>query len=164
MNVKIFKDGKEIDIKELDINFAKEFFKDNPFGDLIMKTLELAKKGVKENTNLFKEDLECSGNPLTCPLCGEDYLSNFEEALEALKNGKRVTRKLWIEDDKEVYLYFVKPAIYPSRTEAAKTEFGDEVPYSGYFALRTELGYVTPYNFQHADLLAEDWLIINKQK
>lgn len=103
----------------------------------------------------------CSGNPLNCEKCGESLLNDFSDALDALKEGYTVTRKSWLEQDKTRFLYFVGPNVYPAKTNIAQKVFGDEVPYSGYIALKTDAGYVTPYTPTTPDLLSEDWLILN---
>ena len=160
MNVKIIKDGQEIDIKDLD----KEFLNN-------LLTSFLSQVGLKEDNELLKNTVEeeisvpqCTGDSTNCSLCNnaEELIVDFSGALDALKEGYRVTRKSWVEKGKQRYLYFVPAATYPSRTHVARQEFGEEVPYSAYIALRTDLGYVTPYTITNPDLLAEDWLVIFK--
>lgn len=161
MVVKIIKDGKEIDIKDLDKDFLNNLL-----------TSFLSQVGLKEDNELLKNTIEkeeipvphCTGDPSNCSLCnnGEELVVDFSGALDALKEGYRVTRKSWVEKGKQEYLYFVPAATYTSRTHVARQEFGEEVPYSAYIALRTDLGYVTPYTITNPDLLAEDWLVISK--
>ena len=146
MVLKIIKDGQEIDIKDLDKEFSNEVL-ENPLimGGLIRLLLKHSMTFDK------KEVLE-----------KEELIVDFSGALDALKEGYRVIRKSWVEKGKQKYLYFVPAATYPSRTDVARQEFGEEVPYSAYIALRTDLGYVTPYTITNPDLLAEDWLVISK--
>lgn len=161
MVVKIIKDGQKIDIKNLDKDFLNN----------LLVTF-LSQVGLKEDNELLKNTVEkeevavphCTGDPTNCSLCnnGEELIVDFSDALDALKEGYRVTRKSWVEKGKQRYLYFVPAATYPSRTNVARQEFGEEVPYSAYIALRTDLGYVTPYTITNPDLLAEDWLVISK--
>jgi len=161
MVIKIIKDGQEIDIKDLDKDFLN---------NLLINFL--SQVGLKEDDKLIEENLKkeedavphCTGDPTNCALCNneEELIVDFSGALDALKEGYRVTRKSWVEKGKERYLYFVPAATYPSRTDVARQEFGEEVPYSAYIALRTDLGYVTPYTITNPDLLAEDWLVISK--
>ena len=161
MVVKIIKEGQEIDIKNLDKDFLNNLL-----------TSFLSQVGLKEDNELLKNTIEkekvavphCTGDPTNCAVCNnrEELVVDFSGALDALKEGYRVTRKSWVEKGKQRYLYFVPAATYPTRTDVARQEFGDEVPYSGYIALRTDLGYVTPYSITNPDLLAEDWLVISK--
>ena len=168
MAVKIIKDGQEIDIKDLDKEFSNEVL-ENPLimGGLIRLLLKHSmtfdKKEVLEE-EIHDGMAQCAGVPTNCSLCnnGEELIVDFSGALDALKEGYRVTRKSWVEKGKQKYLYFVPAATYPSRTDVARQEFGEEVPYSAYIALRTDLGYVTPYTITNPDLLAEDWLVISK--
>lgn len=106
------------------------------------------------------EEAPCTGNSETCERCGGSLLVDFSDALDALKEGYTVTRKSWLEQGKTRFLYFVSPNVYPAITEIAQKVFGDEVPYSGYIALKTDAGYVTPYTPTTSDLLSEDWFVI----
>jgi len=47
---------------------------------------------------------------------------NFGQAIEALKQGKKVTRTGW--NGKGMFLYYVPAAEYPAMTEIAKSEWG----------------------------------------
>lgn len=178
MVVKIIKDGQEIDIKNLDKDFLNNLLVTFLSQVGLKEGNELLKNPVEKKEDLFtKEDVNslqvieeevvtphCTGDPSNCSLCnnGEELVVDFSGALDALKEGYRVTRKSWVEKGKQRYLYFVPAATYPSRTDVARQEFGEEVPYSAYIALRTDLGYVTPYTITNPDLLAEDWLVISK--
>jgi len=180
MQVRVIQNGQEIDIKDVNPNFIKEIGMKNPFLGLLLSTALLKSLEQEEivdtveNTpeeELFKkseeniEDIaQCSGNPDTCERCGESVLNDFSDALEALKEGYKVTRKSWVIQGKSRYLYYVAPGVYPARTNVAREEFGEEVPYSGYIALKTDLGYVTPYTPTNPDLLAEDWLVISNEQ
>lgn len=171
MNVKFFRDGKEITIEELGVDFSRDYFKDNIFGQLLMQTLELAHDALKnsreqeekaqpelllkDEPNLFEklEDKvtespvpECSGDPDNCPLCGSEVNVTFSEALAALKEGKHVIRKSWIGVGLDVdYLYL--------------SQESDDY-YSAFYISDLE-GKDYVYTFQHDDLTAEDWLIEN---
>lgn len=80
---------------------------------------------------------------------------NFGEALELLKNGHRLQRNGW--NGKGMYLYYVPANSYKTQTEAARIEFGDEVPYGAYIAMRTAQGNVVPWLASQTDVLANDW-------
>lgn len=84
---------------------------------------------------------------------------DFGEALNQLRGGLKVARKYWHGPDR--FLYYVPEGIYPVRTEAAKSYFGNEdVPYDPYIAMKTYDGSVTPWTPSQTDMLAEDWALV----
>lgn len=157
MAVKIIKDGQEIDIKNLDKDFLNNLLVTFLSQVGLKEDNELLKNTVEKEENLFtKEDVNA------LQVIEEELVVDFSGALDALKEGYRVTRKSWVEKSKQRYLYFVPATTCLSKTHAATQEFGEGVPYSAYIALRTDLGYVTPYTITNPDLFAEDWLVISK--
>jgi hypothetical protein len=82
---------------------------------------------------------------------------NFGDAIEALKIGRRVRRKLW--DGTGMFLYYVPEGQYPARTAIARAEWGTEglVPYQPYIAIKTMRGTVVTWTPSQEDMLAEDW-------
>lgn len=83
---------------------------------------------------------------------------NFGQALEALKEGQKITRKGW--NGQGMFAYYVPPASYPAQTEAAKKTFGDSVPYRAYLALKTAQNDIATWNPSTSDVLAEDWEVV----
>jgi len=83
---------------------------------------------------------------------------NFGQAIEALKEGKKLARYGW--NGKGMFLYHVPANSYPAQTEAAKAAFGDVVPYQAYIAMKTTQNTVVPWLASQSDVLAEDWAII----
>lgn len=83
---------------------------------------------------------------------------NFGQAIEALKQGKKVCREGW--NGKNMYLYYVPANSYPALTENAKKEFGESVPYRAYLALKTSQNDIATWSPSTSDALAEDWIII----
>lgn len=86
-------------------------------------------------------------------------LFNFGEALEALKQGKRVAREGW--NGKGMFLYYVSQGRYPVKMDAAK-EIADEegmVAYGAYIAIKSVSGVIYVWNPSQQDLFAEDWVI-----
>lgn len=82
---------------------------------------------------------------------------NFEEAIKALKLGKKVCRKGW--NGKGMFLYLVSAGSYPVKMDAAKS-IADEngnVNYGPYIALKAANGSVYPWNASQADMLSSDW-------
>lgn len=84
---------------------------------------------------------------------------NFGEALQALKEGKKVERAGW--NGKGMFLYHVPAQSYPAATEIAKAHFGDMVPYGAYIAMKTAQSNVVPWLASQTDILAEDWQIVD---
>ena len=83
---------------------------------------------------------------------------NFGHAIVALKEGKKVARAGW--NGVNQYVYYVPANSYPAQTDAAKSEFGDSVPYRAYFALRTAQNDVATWVPSISDALADDWQIV----
>ncbi len=85
---------------------------------------------------------------------------NFGRALEALKAGKKVQREGW--NGKGMFLFLVPGSrfvvnrppllgIYPE---------GTEVSYHAHVDMKTAQGYVVPWLPSQADMLAEDWSVL----
>lgn len=86
---------------------------------------------------------------------------NFSDALTALKDGKAIYRTGWNAGGQ--YIYLVEAASYPAQTDIAKAEFGDEVPYGPYLAIKTVQHNVVPWLASQTDLLADDWHTLEKE-
>jgi len=80
---------------------------------------------------------------------------NFGQAVEALKDGKKVARAGW--NGKGMFVYYVPANSYPAQTEIAKETFGQMVQYNPYFAIRNVNGTVSTWVPSVNDCLAEDW-------
>ena len=86
----------------------------------------------------------------------------FSEALNQLKQGLPVARTNW--NGKGMYVYLVEGGIYPSKTEVAKKQFGNEVPYRAYLAMKTVDDEVVPWVASQTDILAEDWFLVKDEE
>lgn len=85
---------------------------------------------------------------------------NFGQALEAAKQGKRISREGW--NGAGMFAYIVPANSYPANTEIAKNYFGDKpVPYRAYWALKTAQEDVACWAPSGSDTLAEDWVILD---
>lgn len=84
----------------------------------------------------------------------------FDQALLALKEGKRITRTGW--NGKGMFAYMVPAASYPVQTGAAKEYFGEGsmISYRDYFALKTVDENVAVWVPSTSDILAEDWEVL----
>ena len=82
---------------------------------------------------------------------------NFGQALEILKEGKKLAREGW--NGKGMFIYYVPPASYPVQTGAAKSFFGEDsvVPYNAYLAIKNVNNTVSTWVPSINDCLAEDW-------
>lgn len=83
---------------------------------------------------------------------------DFSEALLAVKDGKKIARKGW--NGAGQYVYHVPAASYAAQTDVAKEEFGEEVPYTAYLAIKTVQNTVAPWLASQTDLLADDWEVL----
>lgn len=83
---------------------------------------------------------------------------SFGEAIELLKQGKKVARLGW--NGKGMFLYYVSAGKYPVKMEAARS-IADEsglVSYGAYIAMKTAQGNVVPWLASQTDMLSEDWV------
>lgn len=87
---------------------------------------------------------------------------NFGQALELLKQGKKVARQGW--NGKGMFLYYVPAKSYPASTEIAKEEFGATVEYGAYIAMKTVQGNVVPWLASQTDVLANDWMFEKEER
>lgn len=86
---------------------------------------------------------------------------NFGQAIEALKQGRKVARTGW--NGKGMFVYYVAAAAYPASNNPKGTMRGvfpgDMVPYRDYIAMKTVDNQVVPWTASQSDVLAEDWVI-----
>jgi hypothetical protein len=84
--------------------------------------------------------------------------NTFGTAIEFMKDGEKVCRSGW--NGKGMFLYLVPANTYETFTQVAKNEFGDEVEYGAYIAMKTAQGNVVPWLASQIDMLATDWEMI----
>lgn len=84
---------------------------------------------------------------------------DFSQALNELKNGRKLTRIGW--NGKGMFIYLVPKGNYPPTTTIAKelTNHTGHVPYQSYIAFKTADGTVVPWTASQTDLLEGDWVI-----
>lgn len=82
---------------------------------------------------------------------------NFGQAIEALKNSKKVARKGW--NGKGMFVYYVPAGNFKSYTEIGKSiaDKDDLVHYNPYFAIKNVNSTVSTWVPSINDCLAEDW-------
>ena len=85
---------------------------------------------------------------------------NFGQAIELMKQGKKVARVGW--NGAGMFTYLVPAAAYLAQTGIAKEHFGGHamVPYREYLALKTAQGDVATWAPSCSDALAEDWELV----
>ena len=85
---------------------------------------------------------------------------SFGLAIEAMKKGKKVSRRGW--NGKGMFLYYVPEGRYPVRTDAAKSiaEEDGKVDYGAYIAMKTVQGNIVPWLASQTDMLADDWEVV----
>ena len=88
---------------------------------------------------------------------------NFGLAIEALKQGKRVTRPSW--NGKNMWLVLVKPGHYDvgCKTIDYKPEDGPTPKLAPWIGMRTAQHVFTPWAPAQSDVLAEDWQMYGEE-
>lgn len=86
---------------------------------------------------------------------------NFGEALTAIKAGKRVARAGW--NGKGMFLFLVPGSTFTVNREPLLSIMGEgtQVQYHAHIDMKTAQGYVVPRLASQADLLSEDWEIVD---
>ena len=83
----------------------------------------------------------------------------FGQAIEALKNGKRVSRKGW--NGKGMFLYLIKGGEIASALKYGFGEYENEPTITDSIAMKTAQNtIVVGWLASQTDILAEDWEII----
>ena len=80
---------------------------------------------------------------------------NFGDAIELIKQGKKVARKGW--NGKGMFVYYIPANEYKTTTDVAKKEFGDKASYNPYMAIKNVNGTVSTWVPSVNDCLSEDW-------
>lgn len=86
---------------------------------------------------------------------------NFGQALEALKQGKRVSRSGW--NGKGMWLVLIPGSTFKveeGRPLAKHISIGTEVNYHAHIDMKTAQNTIVPWLASQTDVLAEDWDII----
>lgn len=85
---------------------------------------------------------------------------NFGEALEALKQGKKVAREGW--NGKGMFVFLVPGSTFTVNRAPLLGIYpeGTEINYHAHIDMKTAQGYVVPWLASQADVLAEDWELV----
>jgi hypothetical protein len=84
---------------------------------------------------------------------------NFGEAIEAIKNGKRVCREGW--NGKGMYLFIITPVGSDGNGWTYTNGVNDNYPLLPFIAMKTADDKVVPWLASQTDILAEDWQILD---
>ncbi len=84
----------------------------------------------------------------------------FETALSALKQGKRVARSGW--NGKGMFLYLVNGSTFKVNRPPLLGIYpeGTEIKYLPHIDMKTADGSCVPWLASQTDLLAEDWCVL----
>ena len=87
-------------------------------------------------------------------------IGSFAWALTKVKEGKKIQRSGW--NGKGMFIYFVPKGAYKPCTPIAESLVNKEglVEYREYLAHKTTSGDVVPWTISQADVLANDWEVI----
>jgi hypothetical protein len=86
---------------------------------------------------------------------------NFGQAIESLKDGKRVSRSGW--NGKGMFLFLVNGSNFIVNREPLLSIMGDGavVTYRPHIDMKDAEGKVVPWHASQTDMLAEDWDIVS---
>jgi Protein of unknown function (DUF2829) len=80
---------------------------------------------------------------------------NFEDALYNLKLGKTVARQIWNDVQPRIHILMV-----PEAATQIPHKYGGGYHVAGSFWVKTAEDALIPYAVSHADLLADDWIVL----
>ena len=85
---------------------------------------------------------------------------NFGQAIEALKEGKRVARAGW--NGKGMFLFLVPGSNFIVNREPLLSIMGEgaQITYRPHIDMKDAEGKVVPWLASQTDMLAEDWQIV----
>ena len=85
---------------------------------------------------------------------------NFGQALEALKEGRRVARAGW--NGKGMFLFLVPGSTFEVNRPPLLGIYpeGSRVRYHAHIDIKAADGQVLPWGPSQADMLAEDWTLV----
>lgn len=86
---------------------------------------------------------------------------DFGQAIKSLKDGKKVAREGW--NGKGMFLFLVPGSKFKVNRAPLLGLYpeGTEIEYHAHIDMKTAQGYVVPWLASQADVLAEDWVIVD---
>lgn len=84
----------------------------------------------------------------------------FGDAIAALKAGKRVAREGW--NGKGMFIFLVNGSTFTVNREPLLSILGEgtQVQYHAHIDMKTAQGYIVPWLASQADMLSEDWELV----
>lgn len=84
---------------------------------------------------------------------------NFSDALNLIKEGKRVAREGW--NGKGMFIYLVDGSVFTVNRAPLNKHYADgtTVTYLPHIDMRTADGSLTTWVASQADLLSDDWVL-----
>ncbi len=84
---------------------------------------------------------------------------NFSDALDALKDGKKISREGW--NGKDMFLFLVPGSTFQVNRPPLLGIYpeGTTIQYRSHIDMKTAQGDVVPWVSSQTDLLADDWLV-----
>ena len=88
-------------------------------------------------------------------------MMNFSEALECVKDGKRVQRQGW--NGKDMFIFLVPGSTFEVDRPPLLGIYleGTQIDYHAHVDMKTADGTVVPWLCSQTDLLAEDWALFS---
>lgn len=85
---------------------------------------------------------------------------NFSDALARIKQGERLAREGW--NGRDMFVFLVPASVFTVNREPLLSILGEgaRVHYHGHIDMKTAQGYVVPWLASQADLLADDWDVV----
>lgn len=86
---------------------------------------------------------------------------DFGQALAAIKAGKKVVRAGW--NGKDMFLFLVPGSTFTVNRAPLLGIYpeGTQINYHAHIDMKTAQGYVVPWLASQADLLSEDWVLVD---
>ncbi len=86
---------------------------------------------------------------------------DFSQALTEIKNGKKVARAGW--NGKDMFLFLVPGSTFTVNRAPLLGIYpeGTQIDYHAHIDMKTAQGYVVPWLASQADLLCDDWVLVD---
>lgn len=93
-------------------------------------------------------------------MTNQGKMLSFSDALSAIKAGQRVMREGW--NGRGMFIFLVKGSRFVVNREPLMSIMGEgtQVDYHAHIDMKTAQGYVVPWIASQADLLTDDWMIV----
>ena len=88
---------------------------------------------------------------------------NFSDALELIKDGKKLTRENWTWNKQNIFIFLV-PSLQIEVKEKPLLDVypeGTVIRHHPHIDIKYNDGTVIPWCMSQADLLADDWVIVD---